>query len=89
VRPVFEAINYEGEQSVTFADIGALVVFAGDVRFQAKVMATTASRVNEAAKDDLDVIREQGRKINVPSFDRLGFPPTDEDVIKRLTARVS
>jgi hypothetical protein len=89
VRPVFEAINYEGEQTVTFADIGALVVFAHNIRFQAEGIDTMASRIDESAKDDLDVIREQGRKINVPSFDRLGFPPTDEDVIKRLTAGVS
>ena len=69
---VFEAINFEGEQEVTLADIGALVVFADDLRKWSEDWAELAAKLAQVAVDDLATIEMEGEQVNVARYNRYG-----------------
>jgi hypothetical protein len=71
---VYETINYEGEQTVTFEQIGARVTFVNRARLVLKWMSKELGQIEKAILDDLDEIRINGRHPHIPSFTRTGTP---------------
>lgn len=71
-RQVFTVINYDGDQTVTYDNIGQLLVFAHWIRRHAKELVELADNLVEIAGDDLDCIRREGRQELVPTVDEQG-----------------
>lgn len=70
---LFQAINYEGEQKVTYADVGMLLVFVDELRDRAAEVKSLAKRLERVALADLTSIVREGRQPNIPSFDEHGM----------------
>ncbi len=68
MRSVFEALNYSGEQQITFEQIGRLAAWADDVQAIAGSIVYRAANVKEAAVRDLPSIADEGRNPNAPRF---------------------
>jgi hypothetical protein len=79
---VFKAINYEGEQTVTYADVGALCEFAHWLKNEAEDIAGLAKRLERVALVDLCAIRDAGAQENVPSFNQYGMELSDDEIAK-------
>jgi hypothetical protein len=72
MRSVFEALNFEGEQKITFEQIGRLGAWASEIEPMAKRIAEQAGKVQEAALSDLPPIATEGSNPHEPRFDRWG-----------------
>lgn len=71
---VFKVINLD-EYPVTYEHIGALAVFANDLRNRAQYLRELAGKFETAALVDLEGMRlEDGRQGSLPSFDEHGSP---------------
>lgn len=71
---VFKVACFMGDQTVTFEQIGALLVFAHGAREHADWLTLQADKIEKAVLVDLETIRREGRQVNVPHFDEYGGP---------------
>lgn len=74
LHSVFEALNFEGEQSITFDQIGRLGAWADSIEATASGIARLAANVKETAFSDLPAIATSidGNNPHAPRFDRWG-----------------
>lgn len=70
-RPVFETLNFVGEQTVTLADIGIVAVLAEDLEDKADELKRLADALRFAI-GDLESIRSEGKNPNTPRLDPSG-----------------
>jgi hypothetical protein len=89
VRPVFQVANYEGEQQVTYADVGALLVFARDIRLLASDIESTIEKIETVTFHDLDMIRENGRQVNIPAYNEYGGATDERPIIAKVLAEAA
>jgi hypothetical protein len=71
-RHVFAVINEQGEQQVTFAEIGALYIYLREIRSRIESTEAELAKI-ETAMTDLDGIRMEGKNPYRPSFDEAGI----------------
>ena len=74
VARAFQAANYEDEQRITYADIGALAIFARDLGRFGEELAELGERLNATLFNDLDLIVLDGRQGSIPQVDEHGSP---------------
>jgi hypothetical protein len=76
---VFEACNHQGEQTVTFEQVGRLASWARDVtRFHIEPLLEHFQNLEEAVLDDLPTIVHAGKQELLPKFDKHGHPVNHE-----------
>lgn len=73
-RRVFAVTNIEGDQDVSWEQVGQLVARATQIRGVALGVADSAGKVQKAAIVDLANICEDGAQPNVSQFDTQGTP---------------
>ena len=87
LRPVFEAINFDGEQDVTYEHIATLAVFARDLQLFGRQLQESGRKLEHVTLEDLEGIRRDGDQASIPHFDRYGLArKKDPDVF--FTARI-
>jgi hypothetical protein len=72
VTRVLKVANHEGEQEVTWEQIGSIATFADNVRLMGDRLTEVARQLAATAVRDLEPILREGRQINVPRFDEDG-----------------
>jgi hypothetical protein len=72
MHSVFRALNYEGEQTITFDQIGRLAAFAREIEGMAAGIQKLAKTTQEACLNDLPPIAKTGNNPHQPRFTPFG-----------------
>ena len=71
---VFGAVNYEGEQAVTFEQVGKLATWARFIRsIHLEPLVEHFRNLEKTVLDDLSVIVVEGEQQVLPEFDEHGY----------------
>ena len=69
---VFEAVNYDGDQEVTFEHVASVAVFGRDLQSFGAELSGLGEKLEHVALEDLEAIRLEGRMPHVPKFNKYG-----------------
>jgi hypothetical protein len=72
MQSIFKALNYPGEQTITYEQIGRLGAWATDIETTLDNLQRLAKNMQEAVLHDLPPIAMSGRNPHVPRFNQYG-----------------